>query len=550
MKGNILLALVIVVSILITILVLPLSAATTGWTRTYHGETTMDMLTPTSVIQTSDNGFALAVFAQAYHIDNVGYQGHFTTFYELQILKTDPTGQIQWARNFTEINDPNQQTPTIYPSETYTILQTADEGYVLAGTSYGGYHTCFMFKVNSQGNLLWSKIYTPSDEESNAGVNSMIKTSDGGFAIAGFKSTSEGYSDFWLIKVDSQGEAQWNQTYNSGSYKDSWGTDVPRDDQAMTLTQTRDGGYALAGSSTVYSASTSSVVYASWIVKTDAQGKQLWNQGYDEPNGNRKYQILQTTDGGYAIAGTLNGETCLMKTDPTGHLQWGKTYPDQYEIESYNSACGLVQLNDGGYAVGGTLAGGNLAHQSADLGLIRLDSAGEVVWTKTFNAEENPTTGQKTAETAYSMVQTKDGGYLIAGSTSSLTGSHQDVFIVRTETLDQPPQSTPSPTNQQTPTITPSQSSIPTQSPSTSNTQPPLVDNTSNPFSTPTSSQQLNPTATGPQTTPAASGEQNPSTTQGTSDTTIIAAVIITITIVSLIALFVKFKHGKKAEIQ
>ena len=80
----------------------------------------------------------------------------------------------------------------------------------------------------------------------------MIQTNDGGFALAGSTETSEGGKDFWLVKTDSKGNAQWNQTYNSGTYKDSLGNEYPREDEAKSIIQTRDGGYALAGSASLY----------------------------------------------------------------------------------------------------------------------------------------------------------------------------------------------------------------------------------------------------------------------------------------------------------
>jgi hypothetical protein len=542
----------VIICISILLLIIPQTKAASEWTRIYPAEYS-DMLTPSSMVQTNDGGYAIALFFLDTRIDNLGYPGHFTQFYQLQIMKIDQTGEIQWIKNFTEIQDPTQQTASFFPGEYNTIVQTADQGYAISGTS-SGYHYCFLFKVNSQGDLLWSKFYTPADEESNSSFDSMIKTSDGGFAMAGSKSTAEGYLDFWLVKASSDGEMQWSQTYNSGTYKDYWGENVPREDHAMSLTQTRDGGYALVGSSTLYRASTTSVVLASWMVKTDAQGKQIWNQGYDSPNQNREYQIVQTTDNGYAIAGTQNGETYLMKVDSTGHLQWSKSYQDQDEIESYNSAIGLVQLNDGGYAVAATLASANSTfyptYHSGDLGLIRYDSSGETTWVKTYNAFENATNGQQSSEIALSMIRTGDGGYAIVGSTVSPNENHQDIFFAKTETLEQTPTSTPLPTAQQTNALT--QTSLPTEqatkTPSISNTQTPSASNTINPIQTQTPQQQVTSTPSESQPATTATNGQSESTTQGgISDTLIVtAAAAAVIIIVIAAAIIARMKLSKR----
>jgi hypothetical protein len=286
-------------------LIAPTALAAAGWTRTYQGEP-MDILSPTSVVQTSDGGYTTAIFAYIRRIDNVGYQGHFKESYELQIIKTASNGEVQWRKNFTEIDSPNRVTPTIYMnSERFIIAQTSDQGFVIASS---GTYEFWMFKVDPQGEVLWSKIYVHNDENPSRGkLYSMIQTNDGGFALAGSTETTEGGRDFWLVKADSNGKAQWNQTYNSGTYKDLLGNEYPREDEAKSVIQTRDGGYAVAGSASLYRASTSSVVYASWVVKTDAQGKHLWNKGYDSPNDQaREVSIVQTSDGGYAIAGTQN----------------------------------------------------------------------------------------------------------------------------------------------------------------------------------------------------------------------------------------------------
>ena len=124
------------------------------------------------------------------------------------------------------------------------------------------------------------------------------------------------------------------------------------------------------------------------MVKTDAQGKHLWNKGYDSPNDPREFSIIQTSDGGYAIAGTQNEDFYLMKIDSTSQLQWSKTYGDK----GTDTPCGLVQLNDGGYAMAGTWTKINTTATVSTMGLLRLDSSGQTSWIKTYTAKENATT--------------------------------------------------------------------------------------------------------------------------------------------------------------
>jgi hypothetical protein len=448
-KSSTLQAFIVVTCLTAILLILPTTIASTGWTRTYQGEP-LDILTPASLVQASDGGFATAIFAYARRIDNIGFQGHFTESYELQIIKTTSNGEVQWRQNFTKIDDPNHETPSLLVySKPHIIVQTSDQGYAIASS---GTDNFWIFKIDSQGKILWTKAYAHDDENpSSSSLYSMIQTNDGGFALAGSTETSQGGNDFWLLKTDSRGKAQWNQTYNSGTYKDSWGNENPRQDEAKNVIQTRDGGYALAGSASLYRASTSSVVYASWMVKTDAQGKHVWNKGYDSPNDpGREYCIIQTTDDGYAITGTQNDDFYLMKIDATSQMQWGKTYGDT----GTDMPCALVQLTDGGYAIAGTWTKINTTATVSTTGLLRLDSSGQTIWTKTYNAKQNATNISR--DQANSMIRTSDGSYAITGSTTFGNEYHQDVFLVKTETLEQPFQPTPAPTPAPPePTITP-----------------------------------------------------------------------------------------------
>lgn len=401
----------------------------------------MDFLTPTSVVQTLDGGYATAIVGNLRRIDNVGYQGHFTISYELQILKTDSNGDVQWKRSYPTVEDPNHVTPTFSTySDYYSIVQTADQGYVVAGRGF------WLFKVDFQGSVLWSRTYALNDESYGIGgeLYSMIQTRDGGFALAGAAQTNDGGNDFWLVKTNSAGVEQWNNTYNSGTYTDSYGNVSPRDDVATSVIQTSDGGYALVGHASLYRASTSSVVYSSWVVKTDAQGKQLWNKGYDLLNIQNSLRIvIQAGDGGYAIVGRQNNDLCLFKTSSTSELQWSKIYQNA-EVDD---PCSLVQLEDGGYAVVKTWnswASNSTKVTGADMGLLRTDSSGQILWIKTYNAREN-TTAYST-DNAKAMIRTSDGSYAVVGYTQFASEYHQDVFFVKTETLEQPPQTTPLPT--------------------------------------------------------------------------------------------------------
>ena len=167
-------------------------------------------------------------------------------------------------------------------------------------------------------------------------ANCVIQTSDGGYALAGWTdSYGNGYYNFWLVKTDSLGNQQWAQTYgNSG------------DSEASSIVQTSDGGYAIGG----FTNSTGNGIYSFWLIKTDAKGNEQWSQTYGASGDNEAYSMIQTSDGGYALAGyttTLGSggrQMLLVKTDANGNMVWSQTYGGGGDSEAYS----VIQTSDGG----------------------------------------------------------------------------------------------------------------------------------------------------------------------------------------------------------
>ncbi len=196
----------------------------------------------------------------------------------------------------------------------------------------------------------------------------------------------------------------WSRTY--GGTKDDW---------PFSIIQTLDGGYAITG----YTESFGAGGQDFWLVKTYADGDVEWNKTYGNATHNEVGRsLIQTTDGGYAIAGYTGragvgaeGWDCwLVKTDDNGNMQWNRTYAyTQYHDEA---RC-VIQTDDGGYIIAGSTyyAPGNSA---SDGWLVKTDAAGNMIWNKTYgDADIN------SPDWFTSMIQTKDGGYAITGSTYS-----------------------------------------------------------------------------------------------------------------------------------
>jgi hypothetical protein len=393
----------VVLSILLCFSSVSSAQASSNWNKTFGG-TGND--SARSLVATPDGGYAIAGVTDSFGAGS-------TDFW---LVKTDANGVMEWNRTYGGTGS----------DEAYSLVTTPDGGYAIAGStnSFGAggggifaeaYTEVWLVKTDSLGNMQWNKTYgEPRNETyySRAGAKALVTTSDGGYAIAGWKlyyiEEFEGmplsiYTDFWLVKTGALGNMQWNKTYGY-----EFGSDVAR-----SLIATSDGGYAIAGSG------------AWWaddllLVKTDANGVMEWNRTYGGDSNDCAYSLIATSDGGYAIAGELgdiNGASdfWLVKTDAFGNMQWNQTYGVLYLF--MEAAYSLAATSDGGYVMAGTNGGSGLM-------MVKTDALGNMEWNKTYEGGSYDT---------YSLVATSDGGCAIAGSTSSLGVGGTDFWLLKAD---------------------------------------------------------------------------------------------------------------------
>ena len=361
-----------------------------GWNRTYGG-TNVDGAW--AFMQTSDGGYALAGYTYSF-----GAGGG-----DFWLVKTDASGNAQWNKTYGG---------TGYESLN-AFVQTSDGGYALLGStnSFGaGYIDFWLVKTDSAGNALWNKTYGGTDYD---GASVLVQTSDGGYALAGdTQSYGAGEMDFWLVKTDASGNAQWNKTYG-GTGRERYGDFV----------QTSDGGYALTGETGSYGAGS----VDAWLVKTDSAGNALWNKTYGGTNFDYSDDLVQTADGGYALAGFTQSfgagsyDAWLVRTDSAGNTLWNMTYGGT----GGDYALDLVKTADGGYAIAGATE--TFGAGSSDFWLVKTDALGTMQWNKTYGGTND--------DTPWALVQTVDDGYAIAGYTYSFGAGNRDIWLVKTDSL-------------------------------------------------------------------------------------------------------------------
>jgi hypothetical protein len=299
--------------------------------------------------------------------------------------------------------------------EARSLIKTDDGGYALAGSQISpqGDYDIWLVKTDVAGFVQWSKTYGgPADET----AFSVVQTNDGGYAIAGGNGTIRSNHEFLLVKVDSSGNHQWNNTYAPAA------SGAGPQYIAYSLVQTVDGGYALAG----FGFTRGSIEDGTnnfYLVKTDSSGIMQWEEIYGlNTLEEAAYSLVQTSDQGYAIAGLSayggGRDSWLVKTDSSGTMQWNKTY----ERADYGETFSVVQTSDGGYALGG---GSSYIGGYYCFWLTKTDSEGIVQWDQIYGCAGD--------SESYSLVQTEDGGYAMAGYISPDGSSYSDFWLVETD---------------------------------------------------------------------------------------------------------------------
>jgi hypothetical protein len=368
----------VVLSVLLCSSLVPLAGASTIWSQTYGGSGTD---CAHSLVATSNGGYALAGSTSS---SGAGQD-------DFWLVKIDESGNVEWNQTYGGKSF----------DYAYSLAATSDGGYALAGGD-------LLVKTDAFGNMQWSKTYEQGS------VHSLIAMSDGGYILAGAWNYS-GDCDFWLVKTDPDGVMEWNRTYGGLA-----------NDYACSVVAASGGGYAIAGATNG----------DFWLVKTDEDGNMEWSQTYGGAGDDIACSLVAASDGGYAIAGvwgcdndlwklyalSSGGDAWLVKTDALGNMQWNKTYGGT----GADWAASLVETPDGGYAIAGTfnctmfiVSGGG------DYWLVKTDAFGNLEWSGTYGGER--------AEATSCLVEAPDGGYVIAGCGPSSDHKSFDFLLVKTD---------------------------------------------------------------------------------------------------------------------
>lgn len=254
----------------------------------------------------------------------------------------------------------------------------------------------------------WTKIFGGGLYEFGRCVQ---QTTDGGYIVVGDTySFGTGNFDVWLIKTDSEGDTLWTETYGGTG-----------EERGFFVDQTTDGGYIITGMTSSYGSGGFDI----WLIRTDGDGNLQWEKTFGGSFWDWGTSVQQTTDGGYIVTGMTepsgmgDWDAFLLKTDSSGEYEWLQIFG----AENYDNGMSVRQTSDGGYIVlADTYSYGA---GSSDFWLIKTNSSGDSLWTKTF--------GGTGTERSHSVRQTADGGYILAGDTRSYGAGDYDVWLIKTD---------------------------------------------------------------------------------------------------------------------
>jgi len=402
---------------------------------------------------TADYGFILAGSSLSNKTGNKTDDNHGDLDY--WIWKMNEKGDLEWQKSIGGNGFDLLQ----------SVKNTKDGGFILAGTSSSesgfqkgeackGITDFWVIKLDAAGTEQWQRTIGGSGSDE---LLCAFQTKDGGYILGGSsgsnppviskpdgKSTpttkadlynksekSRGNMDYWVVKVNKEGVIEWQKTYG-GKYADL----------LRSMEQTTDNGYILAGYSTSSISGDKTDANKGegdyWIIKINDTGEIQWQNSYGADGDDQPYVIHQTNDGGYILGGNSNSKNSLttqggivsngtdfwvLKLNTDGGIVWSKTY----DFGKTDILTSLVENNDKTYLIGGhskTESGRSIVNKLAkttgvakekdgidDYIALKIDEKGEELWNKSI--------GSSGEDILRRLIETRDGGYLMAGTSNS-----------------------------------------------------------------------------------------------------------------------------------
>ncbi|MFN3194899.1 MAG: choice-of-anchor D domain-containing protein [Chlorobiota bacterium] len=395
-----------------------------------------------SIIQTFDRGYLIVGESKSNDEDINNPKGDS----DYWVVKLDPEGVLEWEKSFGGTDE----------DVATSVIQTEKGSYIVVGysasidgdkTSHYGSNDYWILEIDNIGDLIWEKSYGGTSYDM---AMSVYKTNDGGVIVAGNTGSDDGditnykgQGDCWVIKLSSSGEIEWQKIYG-GSFKD----------KCFSIIETNENDYILAANSQSIDGDVTNSEHKApdyWVVRLDSKGEIIWENSFGGDEAEIPSKIIQTIDGGFCLAGSTwsddrditnfkgKSDYWITKLDLNGKLEWQKTFGGS----GYDMAASVLQTYDQGFIIGGHSESKDKDVQTPiddyDSWLVKVSKNGEYEWQKTY--------GHKKNQYVSSVIQDRDGNFLISGYTNSRDGitlnvdGQTDFWMVKMEGPPQPLQS-------------------------------------------------------------------------------------------------------------
>lgn len=353
------------------------------------------------------------------------------------IWKMDENGNQEWQKSFGGSG-------TDY---LYCVNLTQEGGYILGGSSNSpksgdktdenlGLDDFWVIKLNPKGEQEWQ--FTLGGEGTDV-LLSIQQTQDKGYILGGTSDSpkgknlkenpyqksesSRGSVDYWVIKISEKGNIEWQRTIGGKHY-----------DFLKKIEQTPDGGYILGGHSNSMASGEkqedSKGLGDYWVVKLDKDGNQEWQKTIGGDKEDELFTML-TNEKGYLLGGNSNSgmskekrednqqgiDWWLVQLDNNGEILWQKTY----DISQNDIFVDITKTDDNNYLLSGFAKGdysnGKEKKGIEDYVVIKIDEKGEQLWRKSM--------GGKSSDRLQKTIKSRDGGYVLAGTSTSGAGGNK-----------------------------------------------------------------------------------------------------------------------------
>ena len=345
---------------------------------------------------TSDGGFVMVGRTTSFGISKE----------DVYVIKVDLEGNIIWSKAFGGTSNSNIEYG-------YGIQETSDKGFIVVGSHQPngvGNANYYFLKLDAAGNRVWSKTFSGSASQI---AKSVVEMPDSSYlAVGQTASYGSGGEDAYLVKMSRTGNLSFAKAIGGTLYED-----------ALSIIKTMDGGYAFVGKTHSYGAGQADV----YLVKLDNAANVSWVKAYGGTTHDYGYNLIQTTDSGFAITGYTMSYTAglrdilLMKTDKTGTFEWGKAYGGASNDEGFS----VAQFANGNYIITGFTS--SFGSGGKDISILKTDASGNLLTFRALGGASN-----ESAVTA----SIKQGNLWIFGQASSYGAGSIDWVLAKADTSD------------------------------------------------------------------------------------------------------------------